>query len=227
MKYGSARIAWEACPYAPHLPRWHRERRTYVGASEVGAVLKGGAGARRVAGEKRGGKGFRGNYATRRGHYMESFILREAERQLNEPIEPVKTPLEHPAIERFRVHLDGWIPTLGVPVEAKFRPGAPGTLKRAVAALYDGIRPKQTEAFKWDCQIQTQIFVVDSDCGYLAVDFGEARLFTVRVRRDQALIDEILSTIPRWWKAWVEAETLPPEPPEKSIGEMIREDATL
>lgn len=225
MRYGRARECCWLTPSVENRSRWEEERNQLViGSSDVGAIMEPGWRSKReqIRKLKLGqGKPVPSSYAMRRGHGLEPFLAREAQRELGLPVEyPIPYPLEHPRYTIIRVNIDAYCRPENAPIECK---DANRKDSGIAAMLSDGVAPgfRLSTGYKipskwrghiW--QLQSQMFVLGAPHGYLAIDANKA-FYLCKVAADFKAWKEMLiacrdfiSTIHN------EFPPAPPEPPE-------------
>lgn len=182
---------------------WLEHRKWGIGASEVPAILGVDryAGPWTVAARKLGlVPESEESIALRWGVHQEPFVLAETARELG--VEIVKVPWVLGAADQtlpLRVNLDGWVPSLGRPVEAK----APF---RAVdhegweSLVNDGVPAEGTPAESYWFQLQAQMLVTGSEAGYIA-KLASWELFVAEVEANAAVHALIIDRVREVWSA--------------------------
>ena len=198
---------------AKHLvlgsPEWQAERRTGIGASEVGAVLGVCPWKSPVDVwlEKTGRQPpFEGNKATHWGQLLEDLVAHEYAKQVGMKVRRHNFTLRRGLLlgdlDRL-VHADGEMPAVSGLIRAKRAMDAKTTKDRSLWA--DGL-PMSYEAQGLSYMaLAPSIELFDFACLFLA----ERDLEVFPLVRDDAAIAEILERIEAWWARHIVGQTAP------------------
>lgn len=192
---------------AQRTPEWHRWRKSGVTASDA-CVLVGSPFKTpwRLWAEKRGlilEDDLSANPHVQRGIREEPIARKRYEARHGDMLLPVCA--ESNEVPILRASFDG-LTNEGRPVEIK----APSE-KGFRDAMSNGVRSELYH--RYYAQVQTQIYVADTDGGVLSLTFGEDYL-DLPVPRDDALIAEIVDRAQGFWRH-VETGEEPPLDPDR------------
>ncbi len=217
---------------------WLKERRQYVGASEVSAIM----GRNRYSGgvdvwmAKTGRvEGDFNNYRIRKGNSMEGFILDEALKAgaglpgwTSRTVAGLQKQHTHRDFDRLKCHPDCEVVLhdgSNVIIEAK------STSIRAKKSLQDWKEneyPNEgTTAMMWWVQVQAQLAIMDLNLGYLAADC-DGELFVIEVKRNSSFEMEMLKAVREFWE-YVDTDVCPPvqtAPDSASIDKLYPSSST-
>ena len=199
---------------------WRKDRSTYVGASDVCAILGVSKyrGPYEVAAIKLGKVDeFNGNAVTRLGTLMERPILEywayENEHHADDPIDCVKVKtcpftLHHVDHPELACNLDAFgIDSSGVPfvIEIKHT----GIYGRQYLEEWQNGETPRGIALEYYTQVQAQLAVTGC-ANAILVSMCDKRLFVIRVKADVEAVGIIVSEIPAYWERYISAGELPP-----------------
>lgn len=200
-----------ACVDAPGSDRWLAARGLGIGASEIAALL--GMDPYRTAVdlylEKTGqAEGFTGNYPSRRGQHMESFVLAEYARQhpgtiIETAPDDIPSILCHADVPEARCSLDALAhdrdETIAVEVKTC---GHRQRGKWADGAVPDG----------YALQVMYQLAITGLQKAVIVADVAgdyEERI----ILRDDAMCERMIATVQQWWHDHIVAGVEPtPDP---------------
>lgn len=203
-----------ACTAAPGSPEWLAERRNGIGASEMAVILTDEDGApinpfaspHALWEEKTGrAEGFQGNYPSRRGQHMESFVIAEFAAQnpgyiVETPPDDLPSILAHPDYPIVRCSLDALAHSKAesIVVEAK-------AITRRQASEWDhGEVPDY-----YLVQVQAQMLVTGLENARIVVDVAGTYEERFIPRNDQ-FCAHLLEKATQWWQSHI-VEDIEPE----------------
>lgn len=213
--------ALTVCTDPPGSDAWLAERRNGIGASEMaviftdqdGAPINPFASPHQLWLEKTGrADGFTGNYASRRGQHMESFVLAQFAQEnpsyiVETPPDDLPSILAHPDHPVVRCSLDALAHNKAesIVVEAK------AITRRQAHAWADGQTPPYYEV-----QVQAQMLVTGLENARIVVDVAgeyEERF----IPRNDAVCAHLLDTATEWWQRHVVEDIEPEWNPQAQI----------
>jgi len=187
-----------------HAPPGSEARQTFVGASEVAAIMGEGYGtAYDVWSRLTLGTTVDATDPMRIGHALEPVILEMAARELGTTVEK---PTDAYVIGRLGANLDGLTPD-GVVIEAKAWSAFDYDDALTVGLPVDHIAPGKATAV-W-LQMQAQMYCAGATRAVLAA-LCDKRLAIVHVDADPATQALIAAEVAGFWAAYVEPRIAPP-----------------
>lgn len=194
------------CTAKPGSKKWLALRPSGVGASEVPTMLGLNPWQSPIdLWLSKTGKAdpFTGNYATRRGHHMEAFVI-DAYAQAHpgtivEVHPDIPSMLAHPDVPQARCSLDGLGHTRikTVAIEAKT------ANHRQWGKWADGALPDA-----YALQVMFQLAVTGLDEGHVVVDLAGDYQERV-VLRDDVMCDRLIESVAKWWHDHITLDVMP------------------